>query len=330
MASFFCCAPGRGRNERDRDEGHRSGGGSHRETASFAVTADRQQLLHRLLALGGLWLFLAGLLTATGFVVVAVVVTAALLLVALAVGSIFLLRGLPVGRGLRSAFDQAARADRALASGVRRLELGRRARGIAVQTGAATKGLAAQTSAAATATPGRTRRLVDSSGQRYAGAVNRLATVTSKAIETGDRLVGPLPARLGGYRRALVLNERGTQLRRQGDPEQAAEQHRVALAITRDLGDPRAEALTLNSLGLALAQGGADAAAVRQFEQALEVLRELGDVEYEARVIANLGSVHRRQGRRDEAVSLLSEALEKLPPESPAYRQVAEQLQQAS
>jgi tetratricopeptide (TPR) repeat protein len=294
------------------------------------VTADRRQLLHRLLALGGLWLFLAGLLSATGFVVLAVIVTGVMLLVALAAGLVFLLRGLPVGRGLRTAFDQAARFDRALGRGIRRLELGRHARGLAVQAGAAGRGLATQTRAAATAAPGRTRTLVDRSGQRYAGAVNRLATVTSKAIETGDRLVGPLPARLGGYRRALVLNERGAQLRRQGDPEEAAKQHRVALAITRDLGDPRAEALTLNSLGLALAQGGADAAAVRQFEQALEVLRELGDVEHEARVIANLGDVHRRQGRREEAVSLLHEALEKLPPESPAYRQVAEQLQRAS
>jgi tetratricopeptide (TPR) repeat protein len=294
------------------------------------VTADRQQLLRRLLALGGLWLFVAGLLTATSFVVLAVVATGLMVLVALAVGSVFLLRRLPLGRGLQGAFDQAARADRALGRGIRRLELGQNARGLAVQARRGARGLRVQAKAAANAAPGRTRTLVDRSGQRYAGAVNRLAYATSKAIQTGDRLVGPLPARLGGYRRAVVLNERGAQLRRQGDAEEAAKQHRVALAITRDLGDPRAEALTLNSLGLALAQGGADAAAVRQFEQALEVLRELGDVEHEARVIANLGSVHRRQGRREEAVSLLSEALEKLPPESPAYRQVAEQLQQAS
>jgi tetratricopeptide (TPR) repeat protein len=294
------------------------------------VTADRQQLLRRLLALGGLWLFVAGLLTATSFVVVAVVATGVMLLVALVVGAVLLLRSVPLGRGLQSAFDQAARADRALGRGIRRLEPGRHARDLAVQSSAAARGLATQTRTAANAAPGRTRKLVDRSGQRYAGAVNRLATATSKAIETGDRLVGPLPARLGGYRRALQLNERGAQLRRQGDADEAAKQHRVALAINRDLGDSRAEALTLNSLGLALAQGGADAAAVRQFEQALEVLRELGDVEHEARVIANLGVVHRRQGRQEEAVNLLHEALEKLPPESPAYRQVAEQLQRAS
>jgi tetratricopeptide (TPR) repeat protein len=294
------------------------------------VTADRGQLYRRLLALAGLWLFVAGLLSATGLVVLAVVATAALVLVTLVAGSVLLLRRLPLGRGFQNAFDRAARADRALASGVRRLELGRHALDLGAQTKRAARGLATQTRTAATTAPGRTRTLVDRSGQRYAGAVNRLASATSKAIETGDRLVGPLPARLGGYRRAVQLNERGAQLRRQGDPEEAAKQHRVALAINRDLGDSRAEALTLNSLGLALAQGGADAAAVRQFEQALEVLRELGDVEHEARVIANLGVVHRQQGRREEAVSLLHEALEKLPPESPAYRQVAEQLQRAS
>ena len=43
-------------------------------------------------------------------------------------------------------------------------------------------------------------------------------------------------------------------------------------------------------------------------------------------MIANLGAVHRRQGHREAAVSLLSAALDKLPPESPAYRQVEEEL----
>lgn len=133
------------------------------------------------------------------------------------------------------------------------------------------------------------------------------------------------------HRQALRLNALGVQLRRDGDREQAAEQHRAALAIVRELGDRRAEALTLNNLALALVhtEGGV-AAAVQDFEQALIILRELGDEEHEGQVIANLALVRRRQGRDEDAESLLNAALDKLPPESPAYRQVEEQLRRAS
>jgi tetratricopeptide (TPR) repeat protein len=133
------------------------------------------------------------------------------------------------------------------------------------------------------------------------------------------------------HRQALRLNAFGVQLRRDGDREQAAEQHRAALAIVRELGDRRAEALTLNNLALAVVhtEGGV-AAAVKDFEQALIILRELGDEEHEGQVIANLALVRRRQGRDEDAESLLNAALDKLPPESSAYRRVEEQLRRAS
>ena len=83
--------------------------------------------------------------------------------------------------------------------------------------------------------------------------------------------------------RAQELNQLGAQLRRDGDPEQAAERHRAALQIVRDLGDQQAEAQTLNNLGLALAPSGADEAAVEYLEQAVDVLREIGDDEHEGR-----------------------------------------------
>jgi tetratricopeptide (TPR) repeat protein len=132
-------------------------------------------------------------------------------------------------------------------------------------------------------------------------------------------------------RRARRLNKLGVQLRRDRDYERAADQHRAALAIVRELGDERAEALTLNNLALALVhtEGGVPAA-IEDFEHARGLLRELGDEELEGQVIANLASVRRRQGRDEDAQSLLSAALDKLPPESPAYRQVEEQLRRAS
>ena len=130
-------------------------------------------------------------------------------------------------------------------------------------------------------------------------------------------------------RRAAGLNERGRRLRREGDPSQAAAQHRAALAIVKELGDRQSEALTRNQLGLALARCGAGDAAVEQLRHALIILRALGDEEHEARVIANLGFVQRRRGHSEEAVVLLHEALDKLPPESPAYRRVEAVLTQA-
>lgn len=133
-----------------------------------------------------------------------------------------------------------------------------------------------------------------------------------------------------GHDRARRLNELGAQLRREGDYEQAAEQHLAALAIVRELGDRHAEALTLNNLALALVHTGSVSLAVERFEQALILLRELGDKEHEGQVIANLGFVRRRQGREDDAEFLLTAALDKLPPESSAYRHVEEQLRHAS
>jgi tetratricopeptide repeat protein len=279
----------------------------------------------RVLACTGVWLLVAGLLTALSLVVVVLIASALMLLfIGLTVG-LSLLRRYPIRQALRAAVASTKRAGRSL--GARRHEFGFGRQMRRVGTRARNVGAAA---------PGRTRVrvLLIRGGQVYALAVYRSLAVMATALRAGDRLVPSLSRLgerpLGRQRQALRLNERGAQLRRRGNPEQAVEQHRVALAIVRDLGDQHAEALTLNNLGLALAQEGADASAVRHLEQAVTVLRELGDEEHEGQVIANLGFVHGRQGRSEEAATLLHEALDKLPPESSAYRQVEEQLSRAS
>ena len=157
----------------------------------------------------------------------------------------------------------------------------------------------------------------------FAGFASRRARTLLKARRREPTAVDP-------RRRARRLNELGAQLRREGDHNRAAEQHRVALSVVRELGDRHAEAMTLNNLALALTHTGSVALAVQHFEQALVLLRELGDKEHEGQVIANLGFVRRRQGRDEDAESLLNAALDKLPPESSAYRHVAEQLRRAS
>jgi tetratricopeptide (TPR) repeat protein len=159
--------------------------------------------------------------------------------------------------------------------------------------------------------------------RRFAGTASRRAGALLEVRQGG-------PPAVDRHRRARRLNELGAQLRREGDHEQAAEKHRIALAIVRELGDRRAEALTLNNLALALVHTGSVSLAVQHFEQALVLLRELGEKEHEGQVIANLGFVRRRQGRDEDAESLLTAALDKLSPESSAYRHVAEQLRRAS
>jgi tetratricopeptide (TPR) repeat protein len=132
-------------------------------------------------------------------------------------------------------------------------------------------------------------------------------------------------------RRARRLNTLGVQLRRDGEYDAACDQHRAALTMVRELGDERAEALTLNNLALALVHtDGGVPAAIEGLEHARDLLQRLGDEELEGQVIANLASIRRRQGRDEDAQTLLSAALDKLPPESPAYRQVEEQLRRAS
>jgi tetratricopeptide (TPR) repeat protein len=160
--------------------------------------------------------------------------------------------------------------------------------------------------------------------------LQRLADIASQRARTVAEVRPRQRVEVDRHRQARRLNELGAQLRRDGDRLGAAEQHRAALAIVRELGDRRAEALTLNNLGLALVHTGSVAIAVQHFEQALVLFRGLGDEEHEGQVIANLGFVRRRQGRDEDAESLLNAALNKLPPESLAYRQVEEQLRRAS
>ena len=161
--------------------------------------------------------------------------------------------------------------------------------------------------------------------------VQRSAAVASQRARNLAEPRRRKPAQPDPSRQARRLNKLGVQLRREREFEHAADQHRAALAIVRELGDERAEALTLNNLALALVhtEGGVPAA-IEDFQQARDLLRELGDEELEGQVIANLASVRRRQGRDEDAQTLLNAALDKLPPESPAYRQVEEQLRRAS
>ena len=256
----------------------------------FDQTADEARLRRRILVFTGMWFLLAGMLAALGLVAVLLVSFALVLIGGALVGGAWLLRRYPVRLRLESALGSIARASRDQRARLGELGLRQRLRRFA---------------------------------NRFAPAAGQLRARASETFRTE-------PVAIDRQSQALRLNELGAQLRREGKYEEAAEQHRAALAIVRELGDRQAEALTLNNLALALVHCGGVAVAVQHFEQSLDVLRELGDAEHEGRVIANLAVVRRRQGRDEDAESLLHAALDKLPPESPAYRQVEEQLRRAS
>jgi tetratricopeptide (TPR) repeat protein len=141
---------------------------------------------------------------------------------------------------------------------------------------------------------------------------------------------GPSESERVANRLALSRNALGMQLRRVGEPAEAAEQHRTARALFAAAGNRRGEALATNSLALALAETGDQQAALAAFEQARALLRALGDHEHEGKVLANIGIVKQRAGATDEAAELLQSALAKLEPETPAYRLVERQLRHAS
>jgi tetratricopeptide (TPR) repeat protein len=284
-----------------------SEGGSHAQIASPKVTEDQELLGRRLLALTGLWLLLSGLLLAMSLVVVALVALALYVLVASTAGSVWLLRRLRIEERLPALLVAATRPVGSLAGQLRGLGVRRR-----------TRRLGNRARERAAGAPGRMRAVLTRTIQGYAIAAFRLRMLTARLVQAGVR------------RRALRLNALGSELRRRGDHERAAEQHRLALAIVRDLGDEQAEAMTLNNLALALANSGAEGEAVQHLEQARGVLSDLGDEKHEAQVIANLGIVYRRWGHDEEAVNYLHQALDKLPPESSAYRQVEEELSRAS
>lgn len=147
---------------------------------------------------------------------------------------------------------------------------------------------------------------------------------SARARELGARLQRVDPAR-----EAIRLNAAGSELRRSGRFGEAAECHRRALEILRELDDRRAVAMTESNLALALSHAGDDRWAIGLFEEAAATLHELGDEEHEAQIMANLGLAHRRHGRIEEADSMLRLALTKLSPASSAYQTIESQLVRA-
>jgi tetratricopeptide (TPR) repeat protein len=217
------------------------------------------------------------------------------------------------------------------------LALGAAARPFAA--GAAVRAERAQATARAGATRGagyalRHGRLAtttawNATSRNAAAVAARVPTLVEAAAARAARARRPQAPPAGRrHRDALEANAEGLRLRRAGLYGEAAEQHRRALVLFRELGDRRSEALTLNNLALALDRLG-DPAALDLLEEAATILGEVGDEQHEGEVIANLALAFRRRGREERSAEVLEIALGKLEPDSQAYRRV-EHLRRAS
>jgi Tetratricopeptide repeat len=299
-------------------------------------SAETPRLRRRLVTGAALATLLGGLLAAVGL---AEVVLVAAVYVAAELSVTLTMRALPrYAPNLRAPCSRYVKwtAARGRAGGARTLRVGKT---VAGQMSGAAAHSSRLLGSASTAIRSRAPQLIAACAnvahavirQVAAGSTAAAVKIRPLAATTVQRLPRPAPPRpTDRSREALRLNASGAQLRRNGSFAQAAEQHRAALAILRELGDRRAVALTLNNLALALSREGNEIAAVEAFEEAAAILHELGDRQNEGQVIANLGLAHRRHGRREESNDVLELALTKLTPASTAYQTVEAELRRAS
>jgi tetratricopeptide (TPR) repeat protein len=320
------------------------------------------RLRRRVAAIAGMVAFLLALLASLGFLRIVLVVlavaavaagAAALLLVCgrsggrlVRFGKVAVRRGRSVGSSLGAAASRGT--SRVARSGSRAVVVARRGaeahvpelrnrygRAQAVagrQIAAGTKQTQRQARAATSHLPElrkRFGRLQAAAGRQVAAATaqtQRHMRAATTALQAREPWATPTP--VASDKEALHANAAGAQLRREGAYVEAAQQHRAALSIFRELGDRRSEALTLNNLALALDRAG-EPGALDLFEESAAILGELGEKQQEGEVIANLALAFRRRGSEERSAEVLELALEKLSPESQAYQKV-EGLRRAS
>jgi tetratricopeptide (TPR) repeat protein len=107
-----------------------------------------------------------------------------------------------------------------------------------------------------------------------------------------------------GYRftEALALTGLGVVRRRAGDRDEAADLLRQALAMQQELGDRRGEAEALNEIGAMLLENGTLDDAEAMFTAALDIARDIGCRREHARALDGLARCH--AGRDDIGTAL--------------------------
>jgi tetratricopeptide (TPR) repeat protein len=119
---------------------------------------------------------------------------------------------------------------------------------------------------------------------------------------------GPGPR--GARQRCRLLRSIGQVANTQGRYAQAREVYEEALAIARELGNPRLEANLLNALGEVAGRSTHYQTAIDCFKAALAIDRDLGDRYLTGRKLANLGATYAAIGLFRRAERCLRKALE--------------------
>lgn len=151
-------------------------------------------------------------------------------------------------------------------------------------------------------------------GERAVGRAQRLRA-TGKgediraALAAMDEALGHFRALEDRWWESLAHAGRGSLLQAMGQPRDAMEAHRAAVALRADLGEPRYEAASRNSLGSILITLSQWAEAGTQLERALVLWRLAGDRSGESSTLHNLGSLASQQGDLETARRRYEEAL---------------------
>jgi tetratricopeptide (TPR) repeat protein len=128
------------------------------------------------------------------------------------------------------------------------------------------------------------------------------------AVASAERAVA-LTRSSGGETHAYALTNLGMALTAQGRLDDAADHHRRALAMAREMVDPVLESSVLSNLGIARRASGAHEDAVGLFEQAL-ALATARDIAFErGRALLELADTAAEQGERGRARDLAASAL---------------------
>lgn len=114
-----------------------------------------------------------------------------------------------------------------------------------------------------------------------------------------------------GYRWGLLVAQRnlGYTYVLMGRPELSYEPLRLALAMAREIDNPRMEAAALDSLGEALLCEGETDRALDHFRGALAIGRRIGDRRFESEALNNLGLAQLERGEPGAALDTLRQAL---------------------
>jgi non-specific serine/threonine protein kinase len=146
---------------------------------------------------------------------------------------------------------------------------------------------------------------------RLAAALWRFWEVRGRIREGRGWLEGILAetGRAAPFARVRALNGAGNLARGLGDYAQAEAHHAEALALRREMGEPRGIAVSLNNLGVVAHDRARYGDAEAYLVEAIQAWRKAGDQEGLALSLNNLGRARRFQGDYDGAAGLCRESL---------------------